>query len=293
MQQWGAERVGALTALVAEGAPGEDLTADELLTACYEQPGVVLATDEGDGVVAVGVGRHADGTLVASVRLVVAVPSGGGRRVSDTLLAAAEGWAAERGAEQVVLGGALPFPLWPGVDDGPLEQVAEGRGYERRGECAAVAVPAAFRAAAPEGVEVRRAVRDDDVTAVTLAVASSWPRRSDEVARALDHGTCHVALATASGAGPQAAVTPSQVLGVGCHSVTRASWVGPLVVAPGARRRGIGHALLGQVCRDLMIAEFPAAEVHGVDTPETEAFLVAAGGTTVRRYRHLVLDLAP
>ena len=50
-------------------------------------------------------------------------------------------------------------------------------------------------------------------------------------------------------------------------------------------------ALLGQICRDLMIAEFPAAEVHGVDDPEAEAFLVAAGGRPGRDYEVLVKAL--
>ena len=57
------------------------------------------------------------------------------------------------------------------------------------------------------------------------------------------------------------------------------------------QRRGVGHALLGQVCRDLMIAEFPAAEVHGVDDPAAEAFLVAAGAQPGPGYDVLVKPL--
>jgi len=93
------------------------------------------------------------------------------------------------------------------------------------------------------------------------------------VARALDHGTCHVAVA-----GPEDVEEEGTVLGIGCHSVTRAGWIGPLVVVPGARRRGVGAALLGQICRDLMIAELPVAHAPGVDDPGVEGFLEAAGG---------------
>ncbi len=289
MQQWGAERIDELTALVVASVPDDDLTADELLTACYDQPGVVLGDDDGTAVVALGVGRDADGVLVASLRLLAVHPDRRGSGLGSELLEEAERWASDRGAERLELGGVLPFALWPGVDpSSALVGVAARRGYVDRGELGSFAVPAGFRSDPPAGVAIRRAVRDDDVTAVTLAAASSWARRSDEIARALDHGTCHAAFAT----------TPTdpdgvhgEVVGLGCHSVTRATWVGPLVVAPGARRRGVGHALLGQICRDLMIADFPAAEVHGVADPDIEAFLGAAGARPGRRYRVLARPL--
>ena len=211
---------------------------------------------------AVGVGRDEAGALVAAVRLVAVHPERRAGGTGAALLEAAEAWAAERGAVRIELGGLLPFPLWPGVDpDSPLVGLASRRGYRDGGELRAFAVPASFRARAPEGVALRRAVRDEDVTAVTLSVAAQWPRGSDEVARALDHGTCHAAFVT-SPTDPEGRT--GEVVGIGCHSVTRATWVGPLVVRPDDRRRGVGHALLGQICRDLMIADFPVAEVPGV-----------------------------
>lgn len=290
MEQWGAERIDELVALLAVAAPDEDLTADELLTACYEQqPGVVLAPEGGGAAVAVGVGRAGDGALVAAVRLLVVGPERAADGLTGALLDAAEQWALERGAERIELGGALPFALWPAVDAGSgLVHAAGRRGYEAPRRLRSFAVPAAFRAPVPTGVTVHRAVRDDDVTAVTLAAASAWPRRSDEIARALDHGTCHAAFATSSG-DPDG--VRGEVVGLGCHSVTRATWVGPLVVRPEHRRRGVGHALLGQICRDLMIAEFSAAEVHGIDDPDAEAFLLAAGARPGRDYEVLVKPL--
>lgn len=291
MQQWGAERIGELTTLVAVAVPGDDLTADELLTALYDQPGVVLGSEDGPGVVGVGVGRDPSGRLIASLRLVAVHPEHRRGGVGSALMDAAEAWALERGAERMVLGGMLPFPLWPGVDpSGGLVELAGRRGYSDAGGVQAFAVPSAFRAPAPAVAAVRRAVRDDDVTAVTLAVAANWPRRSDEVARALDHGTCHAAFVT-SPTDPEGRA--GEVVAIGCHSVTRAAWVGPVAVRPDQRRRGVGRALVGQICRDLMIAEFPHAEVHGVrgDDDEIAAFLEAVGATPVRSYRTLAKPL--
>jgi GNAT superfamily N-acetyltransferase len=289
VQQWGAERIDDLTALVAASVPDDDLTADELLTACYDHPGVVLGDSDGTAAVALGVGRDGDGVLVASLRLVAVHPDRRGSGLGSQLLEEAEGWATDRGAERLELGGLLPFALWPGVDpSSALIGVASRRGYADRGELRSFAVPAGFRAVPPAGVAIRRAVRDADVTAVTLAAASSWARRSDEIARALDHGTCHAAF-VATPTDPDG--VHGELVGLGCHSVTRATWVGPLVVEPGARRRGVGHALLGQICRDLMIADFPAAEVHGVAAPDVEAFLQAAGAVPGRRYRVLARPL--
>jgi hypothetical protein len=275
VDHWGAEQIAELTALVAAAWPDEDLTADELLTACFEQPGVVLGGPGDGGAVAVGTGRQPDGTLIAVVRLLAVHPEEPVAARTAELLDAAEAWATSRGAARLQLGGGLPFALWPGVEaDSGLAALARERGFEDGDALQSWLVPVAFRAAPPAGVVVRRAARDEDVTAVTLAVAATWPRLSDEVARALDHGTCHAAMATGA-ADPEG--LRGAVLGVGCHSVARAAWVGPLVVRDDARRRGIGHALLGQICRDLMIADLPAAEVRGA-TSGLDAFLGAAGG---------------
>jgi len=291
VQQWGAERIAELAALVGAAVPEEDLTPDELLTALYDQPGVVLGPADGSGALALGVGRDAHGTLVAAVRLIVVRPDRRREGLGTRLLELAESWALERRARRLELGGLLPFALWPGVDPaGPLAALAASHGYVDVGGSSSFAVPASFRAPVPEGVTLRRAVGDDDHTAVTLAVAAMWPRWSDEVARALDHGTCHGAFAT-SPTDPEG--RGREVVGLGCHSITRATSVGPLVVHPNDRRRGIGAALLGQICRDLMIADFPAAEVPGVDDGdvEVEGFLVAAGATVRRRHRRMVKHL--
>ena len=166
MEQWGPERIDALVDRLAVAMPAEDLTADEVFTACYDQPGVVLADDE--GVVAVGVGRATDGEVIASIRLLAASLE----PTADRLLDAAEQWARDRGASRLEMGGALPFPLWPGIDANHTAlAVISRRNYLDHGGFVAHAVPATFRAEPPVDVDVRRAFRDEDVVAVAIADA--------------------------------------------------------------------------------------------------------------------------
>lgn len=281
----GADRVEELVVLARRDEAFADLSADELLLACHERGGVVLAAD-GVGAVAVALGRGIDGGLVASVRLLVIDGIGGGGdeaaeqlHARRRLLEAAEQWAIERSADRLVLGGGLPFALVPGVVEGSAEHAAALAGGFRddvAGRWASYLVPTSHRSQPPAGVEIRRAVRDDDVALVLLAASARWPRRSDEIARALDHGTCHVAVEERGGV--------VEVVGIATHSIARAGWTGPLVVVDEARRRGIGRALLGQICRDLMIAEFPHLVVGDASTPAAAAFLESVGGVVDRRW---------
>jgi GNAT superfamily N-acetyltransferase len=287
VQQWGPDRIEDLVALVAAAAPGEDLSADELLTACYERAGVVIGPASGGAAVALGLRRAGDGALVADVRLMAVEPRQRRAGAGRALLGAAERWATDRGAQRIEIGGPAPFGLWSGVDpDGALAALASACGFAAGEAIRAYAVPVAFRSAPPGGVAVRRVVRDADVIAVTLHVSATWPQMSDEIARALDHGTCHVAVRVEhDGHLVPAPGDELEVVGVGSHSVTRAGWVGPLAVVPDARRRGVGSALLGQICRDLMIAELPEAHVPGIVDPDVDAFLRAVGAV-VRPTRH-------
>ena len=72
---WGADRVDDIVDLMLRVAADEDLTPDEMLTACHERSGIVMATEDGESVIAVGVDRDLDGQLVASIRLIAVGPN--------------------------------------------------------------------------------------------------------------------------------------------------------------------------------------------------------------------------
>lgn len=276
---WGADRVDDVVDLLLRVAADEDLTPDEVLTACHEHSGIVMATADGESVIAVGMDRDADGDLVASVRLVAVGPGVQRTGRGSALLDHAERWAVERGASRIVVGGSVPFSLWPGTPtDSPIASLCARRGYAVGERWQSFELPTTYRADAPDGVTMRRAVHDEDVTRVLLAATSAWPRSADEIARALEHGTCHVAL---RGEGDPV------VIGIGCHSVTRAGWMGPLVVDESARRRGVGRALLGQIARDLMIAEFERLVIAEVPTVGSHRFLESVGARPSIRYQQM------
>lgn len=276
---WGADRVDDIVDLMLRVAAEEDLTPEEILTACHERSGIVMATEDGESVIAVGLDRDVDGELVSSVRLIAV--GGGVQRTGrgGFLLEHAERWASERGAKELLVGGSLPFSLWPGAAvESPIARLCDSRGYTTHEFWQSYEVPSSFRAPIPEGIDIRRAVHDDDVTLVLLAATSGWPRSADEIARALEHGTCHVAL--------RGDAEPV-VIGIGCHSITRAGWSGPLVVDESYRRRGIGRALLGQMCRDLMIAEFDRLVVADAPDEDARAFLESTGASASTRYQRM------
>src|SRR4051812_17702257 len=124
VEEWGSERAAELTALVGAVLPHEDLSLDELLACCWEDPeadtadlGTVIATPDGAGAVAV-VLRSPDaagGEPQAYVKLVVVHPDARRAGRGHRLLAAAEDWAGGHGAGSLHLAGSPPFYLWPGV----------------------------------------------------------------------------------------------------------------------------------------------------------------------------------
>jgi GNAT superfamily N-acetyltransferase len=131
--------------------------------------------------------------------------------------------------------------------------LAEVAGFERRGLALNMSAPTTFRAGAPEGVEVRRALDEADAAAALGLCRAHWPHWEAEVQRGVEHGSCLVA-----------AVHGGEVAGFACHSVNRAGWVGPIGTDPAHRRRGIAAALMGEVCRDLAAAGHAEAEISWV-----------------------------
>jgi mycothiol synthase len=326
VETWGVERAAELAVLVHAALPAEELSEDELVACCWEDPsaaapppdpaagpavgpveatgghgvgrggnagsgeaGVVLGLADGSGAVAVVWRPPAPGVARpgAYVKLLAVHP--GARRAGrgHTLLAAAESWAWDHGAPELRLAGSPPFYLWPGVDATALAArcLAESRGYAEVGSGVNLRVPVAFRSATPPGVALQRVVEDDDAAAVERLVAAVWPEWMAELRRGIEHGCCLAAFATgadhppandrpggrpggaargtgpAEAPGPTDAPPPGSAVGFACHSVSRAGWLGPMGTDARWRGAGVGRALLGAVCRDLMVAEFADVEI--------------------------------
>jgi mycothiol synthase len=308
IEQWDVDRAPELEALVAAALPGEELSEDELVSCCWDDPagdtaeaglrgpnaetGAVLAL--ADGTVAVAVvwrpfepaagdgGAHRPG---AYVKLIAVHPDARRQGRGHRLLDAAERWAWDHGAPELCLEGAPPFYLWPGIDATATEALclADARGYTVSGTGLNLALPNDFRAPTPEGIEVRRVVSDADVAAVGQLVAGIWPQWSAETDRAIEHGCCHGAFTVAPGeAGLRGQNAETAAIGFACHSVSRAGWLGPMGTDPDHRGGGVGRALLSAVCRDLMIAEMPTTEICWAGPLR---FYAKSGATVSRVFR--------
>jgi GNAT superfamily N-acetyltransferase len=294
---WGRERVDELAELAAAALPGESLTADELLACCWDDPSVVLATSDGHAAVCASLQPVGEPTT-AAVKLVAVHPGSRRQGLGRALLDEIEAWAWEGGAQQVVLGGAVPFYLWPGVDVQALALscLAEAAGYHDLGVALNMSVPATFRAPCPDGYVVERVLEDPDVVAVEALVAREWPEWTPETAVALAQGSCFAAFdaagdvegdAEGDGAGDGAGDVEGvarRAVGFACHSVNRAGWFGPTGTDPARRGAGVGHALLAEVCRDAMVAGYADVEISWIGPMR---FYAKAGGAVSRVFRVL------
>jgi mycothiol synthase len=275
VEEWDEGRLGDLTAIVGLALPDEELQAEELLACCIESDeGVVLATPDGDGAVNAVVRRHGD-AAVGYVSLLAVVPRAQRTGVGTALLAAAEAWLFDHGVPEVRLAGAPPFYLWPGVDTSMLAMLclAEARGFESFACELNMGIPTTFRARPPVDVELRRVLEPDDVDAVLAFVEGIWPSWVPETARGIEQGGCF------------AARRGDVVVGFACHSVNRTAWIGPMGTDPEVRAGGVGHALLAELCRDLMVAHHTAAEICWVSPVRFYAKAGAGVSRTFRLYR--------
>lgn len=311
---WGPERIGDLTELWNLSAPDEPLTADELAGVCFDDPGVVLATPDGAGVVAVVMRRHqrpaqrthtpafdstapaelddgqADGdVMVGHVRLVTVHPESRRRGLGASLVRAAEQWMVAQGASVSVLAAEAPIYLWPGVDASNIaaQCLAESTGYRSTGSGINMTLTSSFRAPAPDAVVVRRLTDDRDVAAVRSLVEATWPKWLVEfdlgVAAACVHG------AFVRPVGPDAGSDPVAV-GFCAHSVLRTGWLGPMGTDPARQSRGVGSALVSAVATDVMVAGLADVEISWVGPVR---FFAKLGARQSRSFRSYAKVLAP
>jgi GNAT superfamily N-acetyltransferase len=265
--------VGDLFALVDEALPRERLTADELLTGCFDDPGVVLWLPDGSGAVSAVTRSYGEFTL-GWIRLIAVAPDARRHGRGRALLAAAEDWAYAQGASEMHLGESAPFYFWPGVPGDAMEMLclAEAARYDPAGGELNMSIPTTFRAPIPDGVVMRRVVDDADAAVVAAFTESHWPHWVAELRRGIEQGGCHAAFDQHDRA----------VLGFACHSVNRAGWVGPMGTDSARRGRGVGHALLSALCVDLMTANYRDAEISWVGPVR---FYAKAGARVSRMFR--------
>jgi mycothiol synthase len=262
IEEWGVERVGDVAELLRAAMPGEQLSDDELAAVCWEDPGVVFAAEGGSGVCAV-VTRAANDQITGWVRLLAVHPGARRQGVATALVDAAEEWSRGRAASQVGFGASAPFYLWPGIDTRWTSALclAEGAGFHIDGLALNLSCPTTYRSAPPRGVVVRRLLGESDAAAVRAWCQRDWPWWDDELARGIEQACAFGAFADDTDGGGD-----GRVLGFACHSVNRAAWIGPMAgrAADGAHVPGTGGALLSELCRDLMVAGYPDAEIAWV-----------------------------
>lgn len=278
MRTWTGADLPALISVVDAAFPSENLTADEVLSACFEgpDPSIVLGLPDGEGAVAVVACPSEEGPL-ASVVLLGVAPGARGEGRGRRLLQAAEEWAFDGAlANRLWAGGPAPFLLWPGVDVQwiPALCLLESAGYRDDASVLVLSFPSSYRAATPPHIELRRVVGDDDADLAMRLCSAQWPASIGPVGRAIEHATCFLAVAQAA-SGEQGAPA-----GLVCHSVNRTGWVGPIAVTSAQQRRGIGSALLSAVAADLRVAG--VREAHVCPGRPAHFFARAAGATTSR-----------
>jgi GNAT superfamily N-acetyltransferase len=303
MREWGRSRAVDLAALCELALPGERLTVDELESCCWDDScagaQAVLADPYGTGAVAVSVATAGEHT-VGFVKLLAVEPARQGLGHGRRLLEVAEAWAWDHGATEMRAGASAPFYLWPGIDVHMTRALClfESAGYSSPSAAINMSCPTTHRAKPPDGVVVRRVIDDADRDATLAFVAREWDNWVPEASRGIDHGACVAAFGTGpvwsgdddSDAGDGAASSAASgsadgdgggtVVGFACHSVNRAGWVGPMGTRPRLQRSGVGRALLGEVCKDLMVAGLTDAEISWVGPV---AFYAKATGAAVSR----------
>jgi GNAT superfamily N-acetyltransferase len=289
MATWGPRELPALREITDAALPGEDLSEDEL-SGLVEEGTLLGAADAGGAALIVGPGRPG---APAAVALIAVVPSAQGRGLGRELLRAAEAHAFDLGAGSVWAGAAghlgpgsglteragswSPGPwLWPGVEVHATRALClfEAAGYERADAVFHPACATTIARPAPAGVDIRRVLEDDDADRAVGLMAEVAPMVAVEVARAVEHGSC--LLASEGG----------EALAVGCHSVHRVGWIGPIAVAKAARRRGLGAALLARLCADLRAAGRSEAEIAWAEP--LEFYVRSASASVSRVYRRMV-----
>ena len=126
-----------------------------------------------------------------------------------------------------------------------------------------------------------RALEEATASSAQALIAEHWPQWSAEVGRAVEQGTCLVAMAD------------DRAVGVACHSVNRPGWLGPMATDPARQRAGVGAGLVSAVCEDLMVAGHERAEIAWVGPVRFYAKLGATVSRVFRTYAKALEQARP
>jgi GNAT superfamily N-acetyltransferase len=279
VEAWSRERASRLAALVDRALPDERLSEAELAFCCWAGDGAVFGLASADGAVAVDVAAEGS-RRIGFVKLVVVDPGSQRQGHGRALLQAAQDWAFDHGAEEVRIGAAPPFYLWPGCDVEHLGALClfESLGYWTVGAELNMRCSTAHRAAPPPRVRVVRVGDDPEIAAVLALVRKEWPHWEAETMRGIDLGTCFAALADDD---------PSIALGYASHSVNRRAWVGPMATDSRRQHGGVGSALLACLCEDMQAQGIDNAEIAWVGP--VRFYVKAAQARVSRVFRSLTL----
>jgi mycothiol synthase len=280
IEAWGRDRLGTVMEVLDAALPNEGLTEDDAAANMFDDPDPVrvggLASGEGFASTVI---RTTTGRPVAHVQAIAVTPTAQRHGIGRALLEDARAWAFdEHKATAIVGGGGAPYYLWPGVDvhATAAQCLFEAMGYRPHRAYLDLSYPSRYRAPVPAGIEIRRVLDDDDAERAVALVSRVWPNWVAECRRAIEHASCHVALAA-----------DGVVVGFGCHSVNRIGVLGPIGTDPARQHGGVGAALMSAISVDVMAAGFDEVQVSWIGP--YRFYAKTAGATTSRTYLNLVL----
>lgn len=258
-----------LADLCTEALPGDALTADDLMTCCFEDGGEVIG--DRDGAAAFVVKRPPGvGAATAWLLLLAVTParqrSGHGRALVEQVIARCR----DADVGELHTGNCAPRYVWPGVDLSSTAALAcfQALGFEAYDHGLNMVLATSFRAPPPEGVSIERERGED---AIALA-RRCYPHWEDEVARGIVRGTTFAARAR-----------NGRTVAFACHSVNRRTWIGPMATDPERQHAGTGRALLGALAED--IAESSGAATAEIAWVAPVPFYAKCGATAGRAFR--------
>jgi len=238
----------ALAALCDATMPEERLTCDELEYLCFGEHDEVF----GDENAAAVLQTTTYGEYVAAWLILVAVQPGDQRKGKGTeLVRAVADRARELGAQDLLLASAIPRYIWPGVDltNTRVGMLLESCGFAREWLGINMAIDTAFRREPPGRVTIER---ETGAGAHDFA-ARAYPHWVPELDRAVELGTAFAAREE-----------NGETIGFGCHSVNRATWIGPMATEPDQQHSGVGSAVVAAVCADLASRGHATGEIAWV-----------------------------